>query len=54
MKKLNNFFMGLNVINEGGTINMDQLMTSDIVIPGTEANSGFLGKLGDLGSCLKH
>lgn len=46
MKKLNNFFMGLNVINEGDTINMDQLMTSDIVIPGTEANSGFLGKLG--------
>ena len=46
MKKLNNFFMGLNVINEGGIVDMDQLMTSDIVIPGTEANSGFLGKLG--------
>jgi hypothetical protein len=46
MKKLNNFFMGLNVINEEGTLNMEQLMTSDIVIPGTEANSGFLGKLG--------
>jgi len=46
MKKLNNFFMGLNVINEEGTLNMEQLMTSDVVIPGTEANSGFLGKLG--------
>lgn len=46
MKKLNNFFMGLNVVNQEGTINMDQLMSSDITIPGTEANSGFLGKLG--------
>jgi len=46
LKKLNNFFMGLNLTNPDGQINMDQLMASDITIPGTEANSGFLGSLG--------
>jgi hypothetical protein len=45
LKKLNNFFMGLNT-DSNNEINMDQLMSSDIVIPGTEANAGFLGKLG--------
>jgi hypothetical protein len=37
--------MGLNT-DSNNEINMDQLMSSDIVIPGTEANAGFLGKLG--------
>jgi hypothetical protein len=46
MKKLNNFFMGLNMDNPEGQLNMDQLMSNDIVIPGTEANSGLLGKIG--------
>ncbi len=43
----NNFFMGLNA-KEGGenTVSMDQLMSNDIVIPGTEAKSGILGSLG--------
>lgn len=45
LKKLNNFFMGLNIDNNSD-ISMDQLMSNDITIPGTEANSGFLGKLG--------
>ena len=43
--KFNNFFMGLNTDSKN-EINMDQLMSNDIVIPGTEANSGLLGKLG--------
>ncbi len=43
----NNFFMGLNASQEGGNeLSMDQLMSSDVVIPGTEANSGILGTLG--------
>ena len=46
LKKLNNFFMGLNTNTETNELSMDQLMSSDIVIPGTEANSGMLGKLG--------
>ena len=46
LKKINNFFMGFNNTNDTTEFNMDQLMTSDIVIPGTEANTGFLGKLG--------
>jgi len=43
----NNFFMGLNA-KEGGenAVSMDQLMSNDIVIPGTEAKSGILGNLG--------
>jgi hypothetical protein len=43
----NNFFMGLNA-KEGGenAVSMDQLMSNDIVIPGTEAKSGILGSLG--------
>jgi hypothetical protein len=43
----NNFFMGLNA-KEGGenAISMDQLMSNDIIIPGTEAKSGILGSLG--------
>lgn len=45
LKKLNNFFMGLNIDNKSD-ISMDQLMSNDITIPGTEANSGLLGKLG--------
>ncbi len=46
LKKLqNNFFMGLNTEGEN-IVNMDQLMSSDIVIPGTEANTGILGRLG--------
>jgi hypothetical protein len=45
LKKLNNFFMGLNIDNNSD-ISMDQLMSNDITIPGTEANSGLLGKLG--------
>jgi hypothetical protein len=39
-----NVFMGVN--NEDATINMDSLMTQDILIPGTEANAGFLNNLG--------
>ncbi len=46
LKKLNNFFMGLNINNPEGNISMEQLMSNDIVIPGTEANSGLLGKIG--------
>jgi hypothetical protein len=46
LKKLNNFFMGLNNTSDTAELSMEQLMTSDIVIPGTEANSGLLGKLG--------
>jgi hypothetical protein len=46
LKKLNNFFMGLNNNSDTTELSMDQLMSSDIVIPGTEANSGMLGKLG--------
>jgi len=46
LKKLNNFFMGLNVNNPDGNLSMEQLMNNDIVIPGTEANSGLLGKIG--------
>ena len=46
MKKLqNNFFMGLNASGEN-LVSMDQLMSSDVVIPGTEANAGILGSLG--------
>lgn len=46
LKKLqNNFFMGLNTNGEN-LVSMDQLMSSDVVIPGTEANSGILGSLG--------
>ena len=45
LKKLNNFFIGLNN-TESNELSMEQLMSSDIVIPGTEANSGMLGKLG--------
>jgi hypothetical protein len=46
MKKLqNNFFMGLNADGES-FINMEQLMSADISIPGTNANSGILGSLG--------
>ncbi len=40
-----NFFMGLNTGGEN-IVNMDQLMSSDIVIPGTEANAGIFGVLG--------
>lgn len=43
--KFNNVFMGLTNDSKN-EINMDQLMSNDIVIPGTEANSGLLGKLG--------
>jgi hypothetical protein len=39
-----NVFMGVN--NEDAEINMDSLMTQDILIPGTEANAGFLNNLG--------
>ena len=47
LKKLqNNFFMGLNASKEEDIVNMDQLMSSDIVIPGTDAKSGILGSLG--------
>lgn len=46
LKKLqNNFFMGLNTEDEN-IVNMDQLMSSDIIIPGTEANTGILGRFG--------
>jgi hypothetical protein len=38
-----NVFIGINSDDE---INMDSLMTNDIAIPGTEANSGFLNTLG--------
>ena len=38
-----NVFMGVNNDDE---INMDSLMSGDIAIPGTEANSGFLNTLG--------
>lgn len=47
MKKIqHNFFMGLNTSSDNATIDMEQLMSSDINIPGTEANSGILGSLG--------
>ena len=46
LKKLNNFFMGLNLNNSEENLSMEQLMSNDIVIPGTEANSGLLGKIG--------
>lgn len=47
LKKLqNNFFMGLNAKDGENIVSMDQLMSSDIVIPGTEAKAGFLGGLG--------
>jgi hypothetical protein len=39
-----NVFMGVN--NDDAAINMDSLMTQDILIPGTEANAGFLNNLG--------
>lgn len=41
----NNFFMGLDSQSDG-VVSMDQLMSSDIIIPGTEAKSGILGSLG--------
>jgi hypothetical protein len=40
-----NVFMGLNN-DDNGEINMDALMSKDIMIPGTEANAGFLNSLG--------
>jgi hypothetical protein len=46
LKKINNFFLGVNNTTDTSELSMDQLMSSDIVIPGTEANSGMLGKLG--------
>lgn len=39
-----NVFMGLGTDNSG--IDMDSLMSKDIVIPGTEASAGLLGSLG--------
>jgi len=39
-----NVFMGLGTDNSG--IDMDSLMSKDIIIPGTEASSGLLGSLG--------
>lgn len=45
-----NVFMGLNN-DDNGEINMDALMSKDIMIPGTEANAGFLNSLG-LGSLM--
>jgi len=39
-----NVFMGLGTDNSG--IDMDALMSKDIIIPGTEASSGLLGQLG--------
>lgn len=39
-----NVFMGLCTNN--AELNMDSLMSNDIIIPGTEANSGLLGSLG--------
>ena len=39
-----NVFMGIN--NDSSEINMDSLMSTEITIPGTEANAGFLGNLG--------
>lgn len=41
---IGNVFMGLCTNN--GEINMDSLMSNDIIIPGTEANTGLLGSLG--------
>ena len=41
-----NVFMGLNNDDSTGEVNMDALMSKDIMIPGTEANSGFLNSLG--------
>ena len=41
---ITNVFMGLCTNN--AEINMDSLMSNDIIIPGTEANSGLLGSLG--------
>ncbi len=41
-----NVFMGLNNMEGEGEVNMDALMSKDIMIPGTEANSGFLNSLG--------
>jgi hypothetical protein len=40
-----NVFMGLND-EESDSINMESLMSKDIMIPGTEANAGFLNNLG--------
>jgi hypothetical protein len=39
-----NVFMGLGTDNSG--VDMDSLMSKDIVIPGTEASAGLLGSLG--------
>ena len=39
-----NVFMGLGTDNSG--VDMDSLMSKDIVIPGTEASTGLLGSLG--------
>jgi hypothetical protein len=41
-----NVFMGLNNDDTAGDINMDALMSKDIMIPGTDANAGFLNTLG--------
>ena len=50
-KELGTDFMAFNVFmgvsdTDTGDINMDSLMSKDILIPGTEANAGFLGNLG--------
>lgn len=46
-KLKNNFFMGLNISTDAENIvNMEQLMSSDIIIPGTEAKGGILGNFG--------
>jgi len=51
LKKLqNNFFLGLNPTSgDTNQVSMDQLMSSDIVIPGTDAKGGMLGNLANLG-----
>ena len=47
LKNINNFFMGLNnTTSDTNDLTMEELMSNDIIIPGTEANSGMLGKIG--------
>lgn len=44
-KILNNFFLGLNR-DDTDNVNMDDLMSNDVIIPGTDPQAGLLGSLG--------
>ena len=44
-KILNNFFLGLNR-DQTNDVSMDDLMSKNVIIPGTDAQAGLLGSLG--------